>query len=230
MNRLLAAGQVGGKEIDGLLKILVPFYRNARTGGAVNQDGGLGIIRKNAEENFIEPRPFLGKLISVTAFRTVVDYTRRFMDRHRRLFERRLAEGRIRDGHGDLHSGNICLEPEIQIYDCIEFNHRFRYSDVANDLAFLAMDLDFHGYPVLGRYLIREYGRLAGDPQARRLLPFYKCYRACVRAKIHGFASAEAEIPAGNGGNTGAWPGAILPWPWPTPGPTGRRGWSSFSA
>ncbi|MBI5585793.1 MAG: AAA family ATPase, partial [Deltaproteobacteria bacterium] len=108
------------------------------------------------------------------------------------------AEGRIRDCHGDLHSGNICLEAGgIQIYDCIEFNHRFRYSDVVCDLAFLAMDLDFHGYPVLSRFLIREYLQRTGDGEADRLMPFYKCYRACVRAKVHGLASLEEEIPAG---------------------------------
>ncbi len=65
------------------------------------------------------------------------------------------------------------------------------------DLAFLAMDLDFHGYPVLSRFLLREYIRRTGDREAGRLMPFYKCYRACVRAKVHALASAEEEIPAG---------------------------------
>jgi aminoglycoside phosphotransferase family enzyme/predicted kinase len=195
MNRLLAAGQVGGKEIKDLVRILAPFYRNAQTGGAVNQDGRIAVIRKNTEENFTETRPFVGKLASPSAYQTVLRYTRRFIDRNHPLFESRIATNRIRDGHGDLHSGNICLEPEIQIYDCLEFNHRFRYSDVACDLAFLAMDLDFHGYPVLSRLLVREYVRLAQDPEVKRLMDFYKCYRACVRAKIHSFASAESEIP-----------------------------------
>ncbi len=195
MNRLLAAGQVGGKEIKDLVRILVPFYGNAQTGGAVNQDGRVAVIRKNTEENFIETRPFVGKLVSPKDYQLVLRYTRRFIDQNHSLFEQRIAENRIRDGHGDLHSGNICLEPEIQIYDCLEFNHRFRYSDVACDLAFLAMDLDFYGYPVLSRLLVREYVGLAQDPEAKRLMNFYKCYRACVRAKIHSFASAESEIP-----------------------------------
>jgi uncharacterized protein len=195
MNRLLAAGRVGGKEIRDLVRILVPFYRKAQTGGAVNQDGRVAVIQKNTEENFAETRPFVGKLVSPETYQAVRRYTRRFIDLNHPLFERRINHKRIRDGHGDLHSGNICLEPEIQIYDCLEFNHRFRYSDVAGDLAFLAMDLDFHGYPVLSRLLVREYVLLAQDPEAKRLMNFYKCYRACVRAKIHAFASAESEIP-----------------------------------
>jgi hypothetical protein len=198
MNRLLAAGHLGGEEIKGLIRILAPFYGNAKTGGAVNHDGTLPVIRRNVEENFLALRPLVGKLFPAAAYTTVLRYTRRFMDRHRRLFERRVAEGRIRDCHGDLHSANICLEPEgIQIYDCIEFNHRFRYSDIVCDLAFLAMDLDFHGYPVLSRFLLREYVRRTGDRESGRLMPFYKCYRACVRAKVQALASAEKEIPAG---------------------------------
>ncbi|MBI5584006.1 MAG: aminoglycoside phosphotransferase, partial [Deltaproteobacteria bacterium] len=129
MNRLLATGQVGGKEIKDLVEVLVPFYRQAGTGAAVNEDGRLAMVRRNNEENFLALRPFVNKIFSTGDFRTVIQYARRFMDRNRRLFERRVAEGRIRDCHGDLHSGNICLEAGgIQIYDCIEFNHRFRYS------------------------------------------------------------------------------------------------------
>lgn len=201
MNRLLAAGDIGGEEIKGLVRILVPFYQNAQTGGAVNHDGTLPVIRRNAEENFLAIRPLVGRLFRAADYKTVLRYTRHFMERTRRLFERRVAEGRIRDCHGDLHSANICLEPgEIQIYDCIEFNHRFRYADVVCDLAFLAMDLDFHGYAVLSRFLLREYVRRTGDRESGRLMPFYKCYRACVRAKVHALAAAEAEVPAGERG------------------------------
>jgi aminoglycoside phosphotransferase family enzyme/predicted kinase len=198
MNRLLATGQVGGKEIKDIVHVLVPFYRRAGTGGAIDEDGRLAVIRRNSEENFFTLKPFVGKIVTTGDYQTVIRYARRFMDRNRRLFERRVAEGHIRDCHGDLHSGNICLEAEgIQIYDCIEFNHRFRYSDIIGDLAFLAMDLDFHGYPVLSRFLLRAYVRETGDQEAGRLVDFYKCYRACVRAKIHGLASTEEEIPAG---------------------------------
>ena len=40
----------------------------------------------------------------------------------------------------------LFAEP-IAVFDCIEFNRRFRHGDVAADVAFLAMDLDERAYP-----------------------------------------------------------------------------------
>ena len=52
------------------------------------------------------------------------------------------ADGRIRDCHGDLRAESVCVTDGLCIFDCIEFNDRFRYGDVAAEVAFLAMDLD----------------------------------------------------------------------------------------
>ncbi len=82
------------------------------------------------------------------------------------------------------------------IYDCIEFNHRFRYNDIACDLAFLAMDLDFNGHPELSDLLQREYVRRSDDHDLPRLFNFYKSYRAYVRAKIHSFTSEGSGLSA----------------------------------
>jgi uncharacterized protein len=80
------------------------------------------------------------------------------------------------------------------IYDAIEFNERFRCGDVAADLAFLAMDLDERGAADAGRRLVERYVELAGDPELLLVLPFYKSYRAVVRAKVAAFASSETEL------------------------------------
>ena len=89
---------------------------------------------------------------------------------------------------------NICLADGIYIFDCIEFNPRFRYGDVAADIDFLAMDLDFHGFRDLSRHLVQGYARAAGDPDLLVMLDFYKCYRAYVRGKINAVAAGEAEM------------------------------------
>ena len=119
-----------------------------------------------------------------------------FLAAERDLFEQRVAEGRIRDGHGDLHAGNICLTADgFVVYDCIEFAPRFRCGDVACDLAFLAMDLDYRGFRAFSRFLVRCYARHAGDTELGRLMDFYKSYRAVVRAKVASLAAAEPELP-----------------------------------
>jgi hypothetical protein len=106
-----------------------------------------------------------------------------------------VREGRIVDGHGDVRCESICVtEDLIRIYDCIEFNDRFRCDDVASEVAFLAMDLDARGRPDLGYYFTEAYQRRTGDEGLYGLLPFYRCYRAYVRAKVQSFQLDEAEF------------------------------------
>src|SRR5262249_6701584 len=106
------------------------------------------------------------------------------------------------DTHGDLHLDHVYLFPDrpppddLVIIDCIEFNERFRYADPVADVAFLSMDLSYHGRRDLARAFTEAYFQAAGDEQGRALLPFYPAYRAAVRAKVEGFELAQSEVPA----------------------------------
>lgn len=143
--------------------------------------------------------------LSQETCQALVAYSEAFLAGHQPVFQQRAQEGRIRDCHGDLHTAQIFLLesgplPEdtagdydgISIIDCIEFNDRFRYCDVAEDMAFLAMDLDFHGRPDLSRQFVQDYVAASGDPGVLELLDFFKVYRACVRGKVTAF---RLEIP-----------------------------------
>ncbi len=93
--------------------------------------------------------------------------------------------GELRDGHGDLHAGSICVvDGQIVIFDCIQFSARYRCADVASEVAFLAMDLDHANRADLSRTFVDEYVRRSGDSELPGLLPFYACYRAFVRGKV----------------------------------------------
>jgi hypothetical protein len=117
------------------------------------------------------------------------------METKRTLFAQRVAQGFIKDCHGDLHLQHICVEGEhIYIFDCIEFNERFRFGDVASDVAFLAMDLDFNGYPQFGRIFVDTYTEASRDIGVSKILPFYKVYRAYVRAKVTSFLLDDAAL------------------------------------
>ena len=103
---------------------------------------------------------------------------------------------RIRDCHGDLHLEHIHLAPKtLSIFDCIEFADRFRYIDVASDVAFLAMDLDRHDRPDLSRQITLRMANSLRDTGMLGLMDFYKCYRAYVRGKVESFQQARAEVP-----------------------------------
>ena len=134
--------------------------------------------------------------ISRPAFAAIRFYTNRFYSRHARLFASRIKERRIRDCHGDLHLEHIHVTPRaLQIYDCIEFNDRFRYVDVANDAAFLAMDLDYEGRPDLSRHFATQMASALNDDGMLRLMDFYKCYRAYVRGKVESLHSIAHAAP-----------------------------------
>ena len=82
----------------------------------------------------------------------------------------------------------------MSIIDCIEFNERFRYSDVANDLAFLAMDLDYYGDDDFSHLLVETTSQESGDTGLLDVLDFYKCYRAYVRGKVTSFRLREPDL------------------------------------
>jgi len=197
MPRLIREGRLKREHIDLIVEKLVPFYQEAETGPEVNKYGSLEAISFNVEENFSQTKDFVGKALAPHRYEHIVSWSRNFMRERASLFEERVAEGYIRDGHGDLYSANICFdEPrrKVYIFDCIEFNDRFRCGDVAQDLAFLAMDLDFHKLRDFSRYFIDRYVELSGDRKLLEILDFYKCYRAYVRGKIGCFTWASPEV------------------------------------
>lgn len=108
----------------------------------------------------------------------------------------RAQRGLCIDGHGDLHARNVCMTVPPALYDCIEFEPRFRRGDQALDVAFLVMDLRYRGAAALAASFVREYANARGDTELPALLPTLCAYRAMVRAKVALFAARETELPA----------------------------------
>jgi predicted kinase len=186
MVKLLRNGKLDREHIDSLAGVLSRFYKRAPTGGQIDACGSQASIKKNCEENFVQLKEFAGKVIRLQMYLFVRSVTRGFLNRPKMLFKRRIDNGKIRECHGDLRAGHIYFTGDgIQIIDCIEFNERFRYNDVASDLAFLAMDLDFEGFPAAARILLKSYVQYSGDEDTYILMNFYKCYRALVRVKVN---------------------------------------------
>ena len=148
------------------------------------------------EDNYNGVRVFRGDTIAPGDDDAIQRFSRSFLSRNDLLFRKRQAERRIRECHGDLHSEHICFSPALVIFDCIEFNEAFRYCDVASDIAFLAMDLDYHGHPELAADFVARYAADAKDAELPRLVPFYQCYRAYVRGKVDSLKSVEEEVAA----------------------------------
>jgi aminoglycoside phosphotransferase family enzyme/predicted kinase len=113
---------------------------------------------------------------------------RTYLSCQRKTFDDRVKAGKIIEGHGDLRPEHICLSSPPKIFDCIEFNAEFRTLDIADELAFLCLELEAMGHRELGdKILIAALTALEDRPPSD-LLEFYKSYRACVRAKVGALA------------------------------------------
>jgi len=194
MSKLLDRKKVDDKLIDKMARIIAKFHSKAETNKIISEFGSLRIIGTNWKENFEQTQEFVGKTVSMRDFRLTRERIDDFMERNVPFFEKRIAEGRVRDCHGDIHSGNIFITDGIYIFDAIEFNDRFRYSDVVSDIAFLAMDLDFKKRTDLSRLFAERYVKYSGDKALTKLLPFYKCYRAYVRGKVISFKLKDPNV------------------------------------
>jgi len=194
LKKLLAEGRVSPAAMDAVARKVADFHAGAETGGPIDEIGGIETIRYNHDENFAQTEKYIGLTIPRGRYDFLRSWVNRFLERERTLLERRVREHRIRDCHGDLHAEHICLADGIIIFDCIEFNQRFRYGDVAAEAAFLAMDLDYNGYPDHARAFVDAYVRHSGDGEVLRLLDFYRCYYAYVRGKVISFRVDDPHI------------------------------------
>jgi len=194
MDRWLARGAITPALLHKIAVKVANFHSHAATNSEIATFGKIDTLRRNVEENFVQTEKYVGLSLSAESFAEIKESTLHFMQKQLPLFEQRIAGGKIRDCHGDLHLQHICLTDEILIFDCIEFNQRFRYSDVVADLAFLLMDLDFHGYPLLSADLASSYLNISHDWSLILLLDFYKSYRAYVRGKVTSFCLDDPDI------------------------------------
>jgi len=194
MDVLLADNQVSPQMVTSLAQRLAAFHQTAETNANISAFGNLDTITENTEENFTQTEKYIGNTISQEKYQHIKTYTDSFIKRNVLLFRKRIESGRVRDCHGDLHAAHICFTNGICIYDCIEFNDRFRYCDVASEVAFLAMDLDHYGRADLSRLFVNSYVAQSQDKELLKLLNFYKCYRAYVRGKVEGFKYDDPHI------------------------------------
>ncbi len=193
LSTLLEAGSVTPRTVRRIAGRIADFHRAAASDAEITRLGGIESVRINTAENFEQTREFIGLTLDRATYDVARAATEAFLERRGQLFARREAEGRVRDCHGDLHAAQICVENGIAIIDCIEFNYRFRFSDVAADLAFLAMDLDHFDHPDLSGMLVDEYIEHSGDTELPKLLPFFKAYRAFTRGKVESIRVAQLE-------------------------------------
>ena len=193
--KLLESDKVTKDTMKRVGKHLARVYKNIPSDKKSQLFGKLDTISTNVMENFDQTRKYIGEPVSDKVFNAIERWSKTFMKNNKALFEKRINQGCIKDCHGDLHLQHICIEENnIFVFDCIEFNERFRFGDVASDVAFLSMDFDYNGKNELGNTFVDAYIKASGDTGMKEVLLFYKIYRAYVRAKVTSFMLDDESI------------------------------------
>lgn len=195
---LLERGAVEQGQLAKLAAVLVRFHDRAMTGPTVNR---YGLPRAVAErmcaslERLERASAAHPEILPPLAQALLRQRAAAFVEEQRELLERRIAEWRIREGHGDLRWDNVCLMgDDVIVYGCIEHDRGLRCGDVAFDLALLAMDLDQGGHHRSASFLVRTYADLTSDPDLELLVSFYKLHHALLAAERE-LATASAGEP-----------------------------------
>jgi aminoglycoside phosphotransferase family enzyme/predicted kinase len=182
LDRLVESGEATEAVVERVARRIAQFHGEAERG--TRGYGGPAEVKKRMDENFQAVLPWLGTAVDRHSFTAGEGFCDAFLVAKQALLTARVERGRVREGHGDLRAGHVVLEGDrITIYDCVEFDERLRFVDVASDLAFLYMDLERLGAGYLATALADAYVEESGDTGVRELLPFFACYRAWVRAK-----------------------------------------------
>jgi aminoglycoside phosphotransferase family enzyme/predicted kinase len=185
LGALLATRGVDAAELAALGEHVARFHASAAPVVATSTFGTAGALRKVIVDNFASLR----SLPEAAQWQETVQALEQWVDlthgRLATLIGRRRESGQVRECHGDLHCGNVVRwQGALTPFDGIEFDPGLRFIDVANDIAFLTMDLAMHDRHDLRRAVLQAWTRTLGDFGGLPLLPYFETYRALVRAKV----------------------------------------------
>jgi len=174
--------------LDSIAGALARFHDNAERSQVINAEGKVGAVNRRFRENLSELNHYASTSLSGAFFGSLARIQRLSDDftlGRASLFQRRIEDGCIVDGHGDLLADDVfSVDGGPALLDCLEFDDKLRYVDRIDDAAFLAMDLEFLGRKDFGDYFMERYALHSGDTAPASLRNFYIAYRAVVRAKV----------------------------------------------
>ena len=153
---------------------------------AGSEPGTPAALRAAIEQNFQQIRDYPLSAAEADTLAGVEQWTLQRYDGLLPVLRQRVLDGRVIDGHGDAHLGNITLvDGAVRLFDCIEFNASLRIMDSMAEIAFLTMDLDAKGYHDASHCLLTDYLEYRDDVEGLALLDLYRSYFAMVRAKVN---------------------------------------------
>lgn len=194
MDARLERGELPVTVMEDLARVVAEFHAEIPAAGPDTDYGRVDAVLAPMQQNFEQLRELEAAGADPATLDALEAWTQAQGSELEELIDGRFQGGFVRECHGDLHLGNIAWhEGEVIVFDAIEFEPYLRWIDVANEVAFVIMDLDHRGARDHRHRFLNAYLEHTGDYGMVRLLSFYAAYRAMVRAKINGFMASQAE-------------------------------------
>ncbi len=202
-SRLLAEGSLTEEIMVRLGQTVAAYHAKTESNDYIRSFGKVDQVRLAFDENYAQSEGYIGRAQTQVQFDETKAFTDKYFETHEDRFVARIRAFKIRECHGDLHLGNICLwHDQLLLFDCIEFNEPFRFVDVMYDIAYAVMDLDVKQRPDLANAYLNAYLEATGDWEGLKVLPIYLNRQSYVRAKVTSFllddpgASSQAKAEA----------------------------------
>jgi hypothetical protein len=184
-DRLATRSALGPADIDALVDVLVAFHDSAAVASPADGYGQGPKVRAPMLDTLQALRPLCPALHERAELDALTQWEMQAFEALDGRFDERVRERRVRECHGDLHLGNVTrIDGQTTVFDCLEFNAELRWTDVMNDVGFMAMDLHGHGLPRLAHRFVNGIVEGSGDVAGLHVLRYYMVYRALVRAKV----------------------------------------------
>lgn len=172
-------------DLEDLARTMAEFHARATTSPEIDRSGSRDAVADRWESNIVEARPWVGSLLDTEVYADVCTLAQRYLAGREALFEERVRQGAVVDGHGDLLAEDIFMLPDgPRVLDCLDFDDRLRYLDRIDDVACLVMDLEHLGSETAGQAFLDAYLRASADDPPVSLVHHYVAYRAFMRAKV----------------------------------------------
>jgi aminoglycoside phosphotransferase family enzyme len=182
LDHLLATRPLARAEVEPVARLLARFFARAEPALRDPKAYRARLCAGLREDRHALALPSLG--LPAVRVRALADACLAFLERQAALFDRRVHEGRIVEGHGDLRPEHVGLLDPPVVIDALSFSRDLRIADPADELAFLALECERLGQPVVGSWFLEIYSEETGDAPPAPLVRFHRTYRALRRAKL----------------------------------------------
>jgi aminoglycoside phosphotransferase family enzyme/predicted kinase len=178
---LARSGALSLHDVDGAAHRLAAWHRHAPRDAPLARYGSAALLKAQIEAVNVALQAGCGE----PPLPEIAAWCGQQVAQRSAAIDRRRANGFVRACHGDLHLDNVMRwRGKISMFDCIDFDDALRWVDIANDIAFLVMDLRAQAGTRLSNRLLNAWLEASGDYAALELMQLYVVYRALVRVLV----------------------------------------------